>query len=257
MFSLMGGVFLGWALGANDASNVIGPAVSTKMLRFRTAAVIAAIFVLTGALLQGRSGIRTLSGLTGMDLDQAVISSVAAAAAVTFMTILRLPVSSSQAVVGAILGIGVLNRQVSLSGLSKVVVCWLGTPVGGALAAILIYRAIALVYNRLNPSMAMSDGLIRVGILAAGVYGAWTLLAWTYTIEAVFGWSDSRDESIKRAFDLAQKTETIGEIYENSRVSENEVHFLPVSPISALSQCLCCIPIQESGRSSLPVAGQA
>jgi adenylate cyclase len=40
---------------------------------------------------------------------------------------------------------------------------------------------------------------------------AWTLLAWTYTLEAVFGWSDSRGESIKRAFDLAQKAKAIGE----------------------------------------------
>ena len=39
---------------------------------------------------------------------------------------------------------------------------------------------------------------------------AWSLLAWTYTIEARFGWGDSRGESIKRAFDLAQKAETLG-----------------------------------------------
>lgn len=175
MFSLFGGIFLGWALGANDASNVIGPAVSTKMLRYRTAAAVAALFVLAGALAQGRSGIHTLSGLTGMSLQQAVISSVAAAAAVTIMTILRLPVSSSQAVVGAILGIGLLNRQVNLSGLGKVVACWLGTPVGGALAAVLVYKVVALVYNRMNLSMILTDVLLRTGILAAGCYGAYAL----------------------------------------------------------------------------------
>ncbi|UCG39259.1 MAG: anion permease, partial [bacterium] len=175
MFSLLGGVFLGWALGANDASNVIGPAVSSKMLRFRTAAVVAALFVLAGALLQGRSGVHTLSGLTGMTLQQAVIVSVAAAASVTIMTVLRLPVSSSQAVVGAILGIGVFNRQVNFAGLGKVVTCWVGTPIGGALAAILVYRAVALVYNRLDLPMVQSDGLLRVGILAAGIYGAYAL----------------------------------------------------------------------------------
>jgi PiT family inorganic phosphate transporter len=175
MFSLMGGVFLGWALGANDASNVIGPAVSTKMLRFRTAAAVAALFVLAGALLQGSSGVHTLSGLTGMGLTRAVISSVAAAGAVTIMTILRLPVSSSQAVVGAILGIGFFNRQVNFAGLGKVIACWMGTPVGGALAAILVYKIIAQVYNRVNLPMVQSDGLLRMGILAAGAYGAYAL----------------------------------------------------------------------------------
>ena len=175
MFSLMGGVFLGWALGANDASNVIGPAVSTKMLRFRTAAGIAALFVLAGALLQGSSGVHTLSGLTDMGLTRAVISSVAAAAAVTIMTIFRLPVSTSQAVVGAILGIGLFNRNVNFTGLGKVVACWIGTPIGGAIAAILVYKIAALFYNRLNLPMVESDGLLRVGILFAGAYGAYAL----------------------------------------------------------------------------------
>ena len=175
MFSLFGGVFLGWALGANDASNVIGPAVSTKMLKFRTAAGIAALFVLAGALLQGSSGVRTLSGLTDMGLTRAVISSVAAAAAVTIMTIFRLPVSTSQAVVGAILGIGLFNRNVNFTGLGKVVACWIGTPIGGAIAAILVYKIVALFYNRLNLTMVESDGLLRVGILAAGAYGAYAL----------------------------------------------------------------------------------
>ena len=175
MFSLGGGIFLGWALGANDASNVIGPAVSSKMLRFRTAAAIAALFVLAGALLQGRSGVHTLSGLTDMSLARATISSVAAAAAVTIMTILRLPVSSSQAVVGAILGIGIFNRQVNFAGLGKVVVCWLGTPIGGAVAAIIVYKIVALLYNRLDLPIVLSDGLLRVGILAAGAYGAYAL----------------------------------------------------------------------------------
>lgn len=175
MFSLVGGVFLGWALGANDASNVIGPAVSSKMLRFRTAAAIAALFVLAGALFQGRSGVHTLSGLTDMGLARATISSVAAAAAVTIMTVLRLPVSSSQAVVGAILGIGIFNRQVNFAGLGKVVICWIGTPIGGAVAAIIVYKAVALVYNNLNLPIMLSDGMLRVGILAAGAYGAYAL----------------------------------------------------------------------------------
>ena len=40
---------------------------------------------------------------------------------------------------------------------------------------------------------------------------AWSMLAWTYTIEIAYRWSDSREESINRAIDLAQKAETLGE----------------------------------------------
>ncbi len=175
MLSLLGGVFLGWSLGANDASNVIGPAVSSRMLRFWSAAIMASIFVLAGALLQGRSGMETLSGLTSMTLHQATISSVAAAVTITIMTILRLPVSTSQAVVGAILGIGLVNNQINFVGLEKVVLCWIGTPVGGAIIAIIVYRVLAVMNNLLNLNLLQADFMLRIGLVAAGAYGAYAL----------------------------------------------------------------------------------
>ncbi|MCP4119765.1 MAG: inorganic phosphate transporter [Desulfobacteraceae bacterium] len=175
MLSLLGGVFLGWSLGANDASNIFGTAVSSKMIRFRTAAFLGSAFVILGALFSGQAGIETLKGLTSFDLSQAVISSVAAALTVTLMTLLGLPVSTSQAVVGAILGIGFLNNQLNVAGLGKVVLCWFGTPVGGALVAFFLYRAMAAVYNRLPLTLFDSDRLLRAGLVASGAYGAYAL----------------------------------------------------------------------------------
>ncbi|MDT8396153.1 MAG: inorganic phosphate transporter [bacterium] len=175
MLPILGGVFLGWSLGANDASNVIGPAVSSRMLRFTTAATMASLFVLMGALLQGRSGIDTLSGLTRMNLHQAVLASISAAITVTLMTIGRLPVSTSQAVVGAILGIGLVNRHIDMTGLGKVVTCWVGTPVGGAIMAVVVYRTLAIVNNRLSLNLLESDALLRIGLVVASSYGAFAL----------------------------------------------------------------------------------
>ena len=51
---LSSGLFLGWSLGANDAANVFGTAVATKMVRFRTLGC----FPLTGAV---ESEAKTLS----------------------------------------------------------------------------------------------------------------------------------------------------------------------------------------------------
>jgi len=175
VLSLLGGVFLGWSLGANDASNVFGSAVASRMLKFWTAAVLASVFVLLGALLQGQAGIETLKGLTQLTLEQAVVSSVAAAVTVTIMTILGLPVSTSQAVVGAILGIGILNQQLNLAGLGKVVACWFGTPVGAMVIAVIIYKVLAVFYNNLKINLFQSDILIRVSLIAAGSYGSYAL----------------------------------------------------------------------------------
>ena len=175
MLSLLGGVFLGWSLGANDASNVFGSAVASRMLKFWTAAVLASVFVLLGALLQGQAGIETLKGLTQFTLEQAVVSSVAAATTVTIMTVLGLPVSTSQAVVGAILGIGILNQQLNLAGLGKVVACWFGTPVGAVVIAVIIYRVLAALYNNLKFNLFQSDMLIRLSLIVAGSYGSYAL----------------------------------------------------------------------------------
>ncbi len=175
MISLLGGIFLGWSLGANDASNVFGTAVSSRMVRFWSAALLCSLFVIIGALVSGQAGIRTLAGLTTMGLKSAVVSSVAAALTVTLMTVLRQPVSTSQSVVGAILGIGLMNRQLDLAGLIKVMACWVGTPIGAAVIVLLLYGVMAAGYNRLNLNLFHSDIILRAALIAAGCYGAYGL----------------------------------------------------------------------------------
>jgi len=128
-----------------------------------------------GALLEGQAGIETLKGLTPLNLEQAVVSSMAAAVTVTIMTFFSLPVSTSQAVVGAILGIALLNQNINIPGLGKVVACWMGTPVGGMIISIMIYRVLAFFYNRLNINLFQADNLLRLSLIGAGSYGAYAL----------------------------------------------------------------------------------
>ncbi|MGD9330065.1 MAG: inorganic phosphate transporter [Desulfobacterales bacterium] len=175
MVALLGGIFLGWSLGANDAANIFGTAVSSRMLRFGTAATLAAVFVVAGAVLSGQAGIATLQGLTHFSLENAVIASAAAALTVTLMTVLQLPVSTSQAVVGAIIGIGIITGKLNLEGLGKVGACWVGTPVGAALFAILIYNLGGYLYNRSRLNLFETDILLRLGLVGAGCYGAYAL----------------------------------------------------------------------------------
>lgn len=175
MLSIAGGLFLGWSLGANDASNIFGTAVSSKMIKFWTAAILAAAFVVLGAVVSGQAGIETLKGLTDMTLKQAVIVSIAAALTVSIMTLFGLPVSTSQAVVGAIVGISILNRHLNLGGMGKVFICWFTTPIGAAAISVVSFYLIRSIYNRLNINLFQSDTLIRAGLIISGSYGAYTL----------------------------------------------------------------------------------
>ena len=102
---LSSGLFLGWSLGANDASNVFGTAVGSRMIRFRTAAICCAIFIVLGAVFSGSGASETLGKLGAVNaIAGAFTVALAAGASVYMMTKARYPVSTSQAIVGAIIG---------------------------------------------------------------------------------------------------------------------------------------------------------
>ncbi len=175
MFQYIAPAYLGWSVGANDASNIFGTAVATKMIRFSTAAGLGALFVLVGALAEGRAGMDTISKLTSFDLEAAVLSSLAAALTVTVLTVLKIPVSSSQAVLGAILGVGLFTGGVSGAGLSKVLLCWVGTPVGGLLFAMVLYLLLGPIFNLLSHQLVAYDIVLRAALVVVGCYGAYAL----------------------------------------------------------------------------------
>lgn len=176
MWQLLSGAFLGWSLGTNDAANVFGTAVASRMLRFGTAAVLASVFVILGALIGGQEGMDTYAKLSGLSsLNTAFIVSMAAALTVTLMSTWSLPVSTSQAVVGALVVIGLVQNNLDTSSLTKVVLCWIGTPIGAALITVVLYVIIGKLVNLLFPSLFMYDRSLRVALMIAGSYGAYAL----------------------------------------------------------------------------------
>jgi len=172
---ILGGVFLGWSLGANDSANVFGTAVSSFMVNYRLATIIIAIFVLIGALLEGAPGLETLGGITEQSFNTAFLISISAALTVTIMTILKIPVSTSQAVVGGILGIGILQKHIEFQYLYKVIICWIGTPIGAIFFSIILYPSIAFFLRKLHMHFLTYDRMMRFLLILTGIYGAYAL----------------------------------------------------------------------------------
>ncbi|MFQ5795655.1 MAG: inorganic phosphate transporter [Candidatus Bipolaricaulia bacterium] len=162
-------------MGANDAANIFGPAVGTRAVRFWTAALITSAFVIVGALAQGIPGIETYKALSDQTATQAVIITLAAALTVTGMTYLGMPVSTTQAMVGSIIGIGLIQGNVNWGVLARVVLAWILTPVGGAIAAYLFYRLAAALVEEWLTSLQTYDRIIRIGFIVVGAYGAFSL----------------------------------------------------------------------------------
>ncbi len=175
MFKLLGGIFLGWSLGSNDSANVFGTAVANNIIKFRTAVTILATLVLIGAVAEGYKGFETLGKITTQTPITATVASFSAAITVTLMTYLGLPVSTSQAIVGAIIGIGIVNRNVNLSALPKIFSAWVLTPVGAAIISFVLYLGIRILIRKYVKNQVLFDKFILVGFYLVGGYGAYAL----------------------------------------------------------------------------------
>ncbi|MGB9442522.1 MAG: inorganic phosphate transporter [Desulfobacterales bacterium] len=176
-FFMSSGLFLGWSLGANDASNVFGTAVGSKMIQFKTAAVWCSIFVILGAVISGAGASHTLGKLGSVNaIAGAFIVAFAAAASVYLMTKARYPVSTSQAIVGAIIGWNLFTGSpTDYNSLTKIVTTWVVCPVLSALIAIAIYKVVVFLISRFKLGIFSQDILTRYGLLLVGAFGSYSL----------------------------------------------------------------------------------
>ena len=176
MWTLIAGAFMGWGLGSNDAANLFGPAVGSRALRFWTAASLASVFVVIGAVLMGSRGFATYGAIGTQTLLSSFTVMLAAGITVAVMTLLGLPISSTQATVGAIIGGSLLNASgVNLQPLIKIFLSWILTPLGGLIAAYIPYKIITLYPHTLVGRFASHDRFIRWGIVLVTCYGAFSL----------------------------------------------------------------------------------
>ncbi len=177
LFFLTSGLFLGWSLGANDAANIFGSAVGSKMVSFRRAALIASVFVVIGSVFQGRGAAETLNSLGSVDaLAGAFTVSLCAGITVLLMTQRSLPVSTSQAVVGAIIGWSLFTgNRTDLTVLSKIIGSWVTGPIFGGLFAALLYYLLRWFLRKAMIHAIKLDAIIRISLVVVGAFGAYSL----------------------------------------------------------------------------------
>jgi phosphate/sulfate permease len=174
---LTSGLFLGWSLGANDASNIFGSAVGSKMVSFRRAAIIASVFVILGAVIQGAGASDTLGKLGSVNaIGGSFTVALAAAITVYMMTKFALPISTTQAIVGAIIGWNFFTgNSTDSKALSQILITWVSGPVIGAVFAILLYILVKKFKRSARIHMIRFESYIKKGLIIAGAFGAYSL----------------------------------------------------------------------------------
>lgn len=174
---LTSGLFLGWSLGANDGANIFGTAVGSRMVRFRTAALVSTIFVILGSVISGGGTTETLGQLGAVNaLAGSFTVALMAGLTVAMMTRWKLPVSTSQAVVGAILGWNYFtNSPTDYNKLLEIVGTWFFSPILAGVFAIGLYLLAKRYLSHSRIHMLEMDAWTRVGLIVVGAFGAYSL----------------------------------------------------------------------------------
>lgn len=174
---LSSGLFLGWSLGANDAANVFGTAVGTRMVKFSTAAFICSAFVILGAVASGAGASHTLGKLGAVNaLAGSFMAAFSAAITVYGMTRAGLPVSTSQAIVGAIIGWNLYSGFPTDTGsLLKIVGTWIACPLLAGLIGVILFKLTSSLVAWAKLHIYRLDAYTRVGLILAGAFGSYSL----------------------------------------------------------------------------------
>ena len=92
------------------------------------------------------------------------------------MTVARLPVSTTHAIVGAIIGWNWFSGSITdLSALTTIMSTWIASPVLAAIFSALLYKVMVWVLTKARLHLLRLDSYTRIGLIIAGSFGSYTL----------------------------------------------------------------------------------
>ncbi|MGA1822318.1 MAG: inorganic phosphate transporter [Thermoplasmatota archaeon] len=178
LITILLGFYMAWTIGANDVANSMGTVFGSKSLSLKKIILIAVIFEFLGAFLVGAHVTKTLkAGIVdptffsngeyfssdhGLYLFIAGMSAVLLSSSlwVTLATYKSLPISTSQSIVGAVTGFGLVcvlvgdipSRALHLDTLIEISIGWVLSPIFGGLISFLIFILIKkLIFDSDRP----------------------------------------------------------------------------------------------------------
>jgi phosphate/sulfate permease len=161
------GLYLGWLLGTNDTVNIFGSAVGLKMLNFKKAAFIVGLFIILGAIFQGQGTTATIHRL-GNIAEPAIAFTIALCVAMIILLLIRnkLPVSTSQAVVGGMMGWSIYTQaSTNWFLLSEFVLAWVMAPLIGGMLGMLFFVAIRGFLKRSRIHLLKLDSYLHIALI--------------------------------------------------------------------------------------------
>ena len=144
-------LYMAWAIGANDVANAMGTSVGSGALTIGGAILVAAIFEFCGAFLAGghvtdtvRKGMLDMALVDREQLIYGMLASLASAGTLLIgATRYGLPISTTHAIVGAIVGFGAVGigfESVNWGKVGQIILSWLTSPLLAGVFAYIIFQ---------------------------------------------------------------------------------------------------------------------
>lgn len=155
VLALLIGFYMLWNIGANDVANAIGTSVGSGSLTLKRAVILAGILEFAGAFLLGsnvtetiQKGIIDPTNFTAMPMIFVLgmlASLFAVAAWLNLATYFKWPVSTTHAIIGAIIGFGLIvggAESIEWSVVGSIVLSWIISPITSAIVSLIIFSVI-------------------------------------------------------------------------------------------------------------------
>lgn len=140
--------YVAYTWGANDVANAVALLVGANVVSMKTACVIGGLSVAFGAIFLGHKVAETVGfKITNINPVMGICADFACAFTIHFFTQLKMPVSTTHALVGAIAGVG-LARGVNIVNfriLRDIIFTWVLTPVICCLLTFTIFTLFKLI----------------------------------------------------------------------------------------------------------------
>ena len=176
---LAAGSYVGWNIGANDTANCIGTTVGCGLLPFRRAAILVAIFAILGGLLQGHHVMDTIGkGIVKDELSilAVFVALICSGIFVTLATFFRIPTSTSQAIVGGVMGIGLaLDANIDYAKLIRIAESWVICPILVMVLAFVLYHLLTWLLYRIVTRNILVQNYIGWLAILSGCYVAYSM----------------------------------------------------------------------------------
>ena len=176
-------IFFAVNMGGSGIAPSFAAAYGGKLIRKKNALILFGIFVILGALALGKNVSLTLGKnlIPGefMSFDVALIVLISAALSLFLANILKIPQSTSQVTVGAIVGAGLYFKHLNLATLSvKILPMWVILPLASYILTFLLYRNIYPPEHdnlHIYQKIFSNEKKIRLASLVASCYVAFAI----------------------------------------------------------------------------------